>query len=49
MGESAITHGVLGELKGWQRVKDPVETSTEPHMPAGPFLVGGNTGGISSI
>lgn len=49
MGESAITHGVLGELKGWQRVKNPMETSTEPHMPAGPFLVGGNTGRISFI
>lgn len=24
--------------------KYAVELSTEPHMPAGPFLVGGNTG-----
>ena len=38
----ATTHSVLGELKGWQRVRNTVETSSEPHMPAGPFLVGGN-------
>lgn len=39
----ATTHSVLGELKGWQRVKNTVETSSEPHMPAGRFLkVGGN-------